>query len=109
MGIFRRKSTEPSAPEPTPFVAEILRRIGAEYGGFDAVAPLVPDKGGPGMELTIHIAGAPIPGREPLLHGTGIVRTVRSFAAHTEVYDGDRQIARYDDLTTADVFGARGS
>lgn len=108
MGIFRRRSAEPTQPPGlTPFIAEILHRVGEEYGGFDAAGPLAPDAGGPGMEVTIHIAGEPAPGRESFLHGTGIIRTARVFADHTEVYDGDQLIARFDDLTTADVFGTR--
>lgn len=109
MGLFRRKAAEPEPPpRPTPFIAEVLRRLGEEYGGFDTAAPLPPDRGGPGMEVMIHIAGDPDPAREPFMRGTGIVRAARVFADHTEVYDGDRLIARFDDLTTADVFGERG-
>lgn len=108
MGLFRRKRTEPDPPQkPTPFVGQVLARIGEQYGGFDAAAPLPPGAGGPGMEVTIHIAGTPDPARESFMHGTGIIRTARVFASHTDVYDGDRLIARIDDLTTADVFGAR--
>lgn len=108
MGWFRRKAAEPDPPPvPTPFVAEVLRRIGEEYGGFDAISPLSPDQGGPGMEVTIHIAGETDPSREPFLHGTGIIRTVRVFTDHAAVYTGDRLISRFDDLTTADVFGTR--
>ncbi|MFE7335911.1 MULTISPECIES: hypothetical protein [Streptomyces] len=109
MGIFRRRAAEPARnPGPTPFIAEVLRRIGEGYGGFDTAAPLAPGRGGAGMELVIHIAGAPLPEREPFLRGTGIVRTARVFGDRTEVYDGERLIARFDDLTTADVVGARG-
>jgi len=108
MSLFRRRPAEPAQPPClTPFIAEILRRIGEQYGGFDAAGPLAPDAGGPGMEVTIHIAGEPAPGREPFMHGTGIIRTARVFADHTEVYDAGRLIARFDDLTTADVFGTR--
>ena len=106
MGLFRRK-TDTSSPVPagpTRFVAEVLARIGEQYGGFDTIAPLAPGAGGPGMEVTIHIAGEPDPAREPSLRGTGIIRTARVFVDHTEVYDGDRLLARVDDLTTADVF-----
>lgn len=108
MGLFRRKAAEPDpSPGPTPFVAEVLRRIGEEYGGFDAAAPLTPDRGGPGMEVVIHVAGDLAAAQEPFLQGTGVVRTARVFADHSDVYDGDRLIARFDDLTTADVFGDR--
>ncbi|MFB8125085.1 hypothetical protein ACFVG1_29750 [Streptomyces bacillaris] len=108
MGLFRRRAAEPDPPPgPTPFIAEVLRRIGEQYGGFDTAAPLAPDQGGPGMAIVIHIAGVPDPAREPFMHGTGIVRTARVFADRTEVSDGDRLIARFDDLTTADVFGER--
>ena len=108
MGLFRRKAAEPARPPgPTPLVAEVLRRIGEEYGGFDTAAPLAPDRGGPGMEVVIHIGGTSDPSREPFLQGTGIVRTARVFADGTQMYDGDRLIARFDDLTIADVFGER--
>ncbi|QNG18030.1 hypothetical protein G4H71_03980 [Rhodococcus triatomae] len=106
MNLFRRRAAEPTPRrDPTAFVAEILHRIGEQYGGFDAIAPFVPDAGGPGMEVTIHIAGPSDPERESLLQGTGIIRTVRVFADRSEVYDGARLIASFDDLTTADVFG----
>lgn len=108
MGLFRRERTEPAPPPgPTPFIAEVLRRVGEEYGGFDAIGPLSPGAGGPGMEVVIHIAGSPDHAREPSLHGTGIIRHARVFADRTEVYDGDRLLARFDDLTTADVLGPR--
>ncbi len=108
MRLFGRKPVDPEpVPGPTPFIQEVLTRIGERYGGFDTIAPLPPGAGGPGMEVTIHLAGTPDPSREPFLHGTGITRTARVFADHTELYDGDRLIARFDDLTTADVFGAR--
>ncbi|RGE19261.1 hypothetical protein D1J51_12065 [Leucobacter sp. wl10] len=110
MGFFRRRAAEPDPPAgPTLFVAEVLQRIGEHYGGFDTIAPLAPDAAGPGMEVTIHIAGRPDPIRTPSMHGTGIVRTARVFADRTEVYDGERLIARFDDLTTAHAFGAPGS
>lgn len=106
MGLFRPKSADPDARQgPTPFIAEVLQRIGEQYGGFDTLSPLPPDRGGPGMEVAIHIAGVPDPARESFLRGTGIVRTARVFADRTEVYDGDQPIARFDDLTSADVFG----
>jgi len=108
MRLFRPRAAEPDpTPGPTPFVAEVLHRIGEEYGGFDVAAPLSPDRGGPGMEVVIHLRGTSEPRREPFLRGTGIMRTARVFADRTEVYDGDRLIARFDDLTTADVFGDR--
>ena len=108
MGIFRRKRTEPEAPlGPTPFIAEVLRRIGEHYGGCDPISPLPPEQGGPGMEVAIHIAGIPDASRHEFMQGTGIMRVARVFADHTEVYDGDELIARFDDLTTADVFGER--
>lgn len=104
MGLFRRKSTTPPQPPgPSPFIAEVLQRIDEGYGGFDAISPFA--VGGPGMEVTIHIAGTPDPDREPFLLGTGIIRTAKVFATHTEVYDGDTLIARFDDLSTANVFG----
>lgn len=107
MGIFRRRAAEPAQPAgPTRFIAEVRSRVGEQYGGVDTINPLPPATGGPGMEVTIHIVGEPDPGRESFLLGTGIIRTARVFADHTEVYDGDRLIARFDDLTTADVFGA---
>lgn len=106
MGLFRRKHTEPEPPlGPTPFIAEVLTRIGEEYGGFDAMGPLLSGAGGPGMEVAIHIAGEPDPAREPWMRGTGIIRTARVFADRTEVYDADRLLARFDDLTSADMFG----
>ncbi|MGC4154895.1 MAG: hypothetical protein QM628_17890 [Propionicimonas sp.] len=109
MGILRRRSIDPAPPPtPPPFVAEVLSRIGEEYGGFDTTAPLTSGGGGAGIEVVMHIVGAALPSREPFLRGTGIVRTARVFADRTEVYDGDRLIARFDDLTTTDVFGARG-
>lgn len=108
MGLLRRTRTEPEPPlGPTPFIAEVLTRIGEEYGGFDAIGPLPPGAGGPGMEVVIHIAGKPDPARDPSMHGTGIVRTARAFADRTEVYDADRLLARFDDVTSADVFGPR--
>lgn len=107
MGLFRRTRTEPEPPMgPTPFIAEVLTRIGEQYGGFDTIAPLPPGRDGPGMEVAIHIARDPAPAREPSMRGTGLIRTARAFADRTEVYDGDRLIARFDDLTSADVFGA---
>lgn len=48
-----------------------------------------------------------MPGREPLLRGTGIIRTVQVFTERTEVYDGHQLTARFDDLTNADVLGTR--
>lgn len=99
MGFFGR-----DGGEPTPFVAEVLRRIGEEYGGFDAVGPLPPEAGGPGAEVTIHIAVQPDPRRVEFAAGTGIVRSARALADRTEVYDGETMIARFDDLTNADVF-----
>lgn len=105
MGIFRRRPATPAQPPgPTPFIAEVLHRIGEEYGGFNTIGPLPHGADGPGMEVTIHITGEPAPGREPFRQGTGILCTARVFADHTEVYDGERLIARFDDLTTADVF-----
>lgn len=111
MGFFRRKGHERddrgAAVGPSPFVAEVLRRIGEDYGGFDAIGPLPPGVGGPGMEVTIHVAGEPDPGRPDFLQGSGIIRTARVFAGHTEVHGAQGLIARFDDLTTADVFGGR--
>lgn len=107
MSIFRRERTDPEPLGPTPFIAEVLRRIGEEYGGFDVAEPLPPDRGGPGVAVTIHIAGTPDPAREPFMLGTGIMRTAHALADRTEVYDGDLLIARFDDLTNADVFGPR--
>ncbi|KAB1652301.1 hypothetical protein F8O01_16875 [Pseudoclavibacter chungangensis] len=71
MGIFRRKRIEPEPFGPTPFIAEVLRRLGEEYGGFDVAEPLSPDRGGPGGAVTIHIAGDVDPAREPFMQGTG--------------------------------------
>lgn len=107
MAVVRLFGRKPAEPEPTPFVAEVLTRIGEQYGGFDSIGPLPSDVDGPGMEVVIHITGTPAPEREPFLQGTGIIRTARVFADHAEVYDADRLIARFDDLTTADVFGER--
>ncbi|GAA3647844.1 hypothetical protein [Microbacterium marinilacus] len=108
MGLFRRTPSEPEPPlGPTPFIAEVLTRIGEQYGGFDAIGPLPPGTGGPGMEVVIHIAGEPDQVRAPSMRGTGIIRTARVFADRTEVYDGYRLLARFDDLTSADVFGPR--
>lgn len=104
MRFFRRSSAQPDpTPQPSPFVAEVLRRIGEDYGGFDALAPLSATAGGPGMEVAIHIAGTPDPDREPFLHGTGIIRTARVYPDRTEVYDGETLLARFEDLTTADL------
>jgi hypothetical protein len=38
---------------------------------------------GPGMAVTIHTSGVPDHGREPVLRGSGIIRTARVFADHT--------------------------
>lgn len=82
---------------PTPFIAEVLRRIGEQYGGWDVLVLLSAGSGGPGMELTIHIDGVPAPGRAEFMHGTGIIRTVRVFGDHAEVFDEGRMIAHFDD------------
>lgn len=124
MKWFRRSRPESSSGlTPTPFIAEVLRRIGEEYGGFDTISSIPPAERGPGMEVVIHIAGEPDPGRPEFSHGTGILRTALVFADHTEVYKGDRLsarfgddiqvdegerlIARFEDLTTEHVVGLR--
>lgn len=108
MTWFRRTRPESSTGlTPTPFIAEVLRRIGEEYGGFDTISPIPPERHGPGMEVAFHIAGEPDPGRAEFSQGTGILRTARVFADHTEVYDDERLIARFEDLTTDHVVGAR--
>lgn len=110
MGLFRRPSRTPADPvEPTPFIAAVLHRIGEEYGGYDTISPLSPQQGGPGMEIGIHIAAPGSGDRPASLLGTGVIRVARVFPDHTDVYDGDCLIARLDDLSTADVFGVRGS
>lgn len=107
MGFFRRaKRTSEQPMQPTPFVAEVLQRIGEQYGGFDSISPLPPERGGPAMEFAIHIDGEPDPGRPEFAHGTGILRFARVFTDRTEVYDeNERLLARFDDLTKADAFG----
>lgn len=107
MGLFRRRRAAPNTPlEPTPFIAEVLRRIGEDYGGFDTISDLSPERGGPGMEVVLHIAGEPEPGRPAFSYGTGILRTALVFADHTEVYEGERLIAVFDDLTGSHLVGA---
>lgn len=90
--------------QPSAFVADICRRLGEEYGGFDTAAPLPQGPGGPGAEVVIHVAGSSDPDRPPFLQGTGITRTARAYADRTEVFDGDVLLAVYDDLTVANVF-----
>ncbi|UFU07466.1 hypothetical protein [Ruania halotolerans] len=77
----------------------------AIWAFFDAITPLAPGAGGPGMEVVIHVAGPAAPGRSEHMRGTGIVRIARVSKERTEVFADDRLIATFDDLTTADVFG----
>lgn len=94
---------------PRPFVATLCERLGVRYGGWDAIAPLPTGVPGPGSLLVFHIEDGPLPRRDRLAEvprsGTGILRQARVFTDHTEVFDGERLLARYDDLTQAHLFG----
>lgn len=110
VGLFSRKSRRPDEPGdvgPTPFVATLCERLGVAYGGWDALGPLPPGAGGPGMQLVFHVDDGTPPRATHEGHGTGITREARVFADRTEVWDDGTLVARWDDLTTADVFGER--
>ena len=107
MGRHAEHDQGPTTISPTPFIATLCQRLDVDYGGWETISPLPQDTGEMALLLSFHVDDGRVPLQRRSRRGTGRIRDARVFADHTEIYLADRLLARFDDLTLADVVAAR--